>query len=146
MVLAAAMGCGQNSLPQREAPVGTPPGTQSPAAPSETALTALTGEYRLLDIDGEAVEAGTLSIVESDDGVGVVYAATLSGATYGRRLLTPRSKTTVTLQDAKVHQKFEEGEHKTTLDYEQNGNGVSVEIIECSPGACLVSVLSGSKN
>ncbi len=138
MVLVAAMGCGQKSLPQRETPVVPPSALESP-------LASLRGDYRLLDVDGETVGSGRLSVVEGEAGVGVTYAASLSGSTYGRKILSPRAKTEVTPIEGGVHQKYQEGEDKLTVDYVLSDSTLSVEVIECHPGSCLSTVLSAAK-
>lgn len=138
MVLMAAMGCGQKNLPQREAPVVPAPATESP-------LARLRGEYRLIEVDGDAVENGRLTVVESEQGVGVTYAASLSGTTYGRKILSPRAKTVVTVQEGGAHQKWEQGEEKLTVDYTLSEAVLTVAIVECTPGICLSTVLSAAK-
>ena len=79
LVLVANLGCSQGKVLQSEPPAVVPPPVVSP-------LSALLGEYRLLEVDGEAAEDGRLSVIEAEDGVGVAYAATLSGVASQRQV------------------------------------------------------------
>jgi hypothetical protein len=137
MVLVAALGCGTDKL-SLQTPVKAPE-----AKPS--ALTAVLGDYRLIDIDAEPVEAGELSIVDGEPGVGVQYTAQLSGAVYEKKVLTPKAKTTISKIDEKLHQKYEEGEDKVTVDYEASGSLLTIEVIECHPPLCIGTVLTAEK-
>lgn len=132
------MGCGQRDLTHDPIPY-LPPG------PVVSKLAPLVGEYRLLDIDGDAVDAGRLAVVEEDSGVGIVYSISVAGQTIGREVLTPKAATEITEENGHVHQKSGSGESKTSIDYLVEAGVLTLEITECTPGMCLVSVLSAAK-
>ncbi len=139
LVLSATVGCGRGQLTQGSGPPSPEP------APKASALQALVGDYRLVDIDGDAVEAGSLSVVEGDDGVGVVYSATLGGKYQERKVLSPKTETEIGESEGNVHQKFVNGDHKTLVDYYPAAGSLTLEITECHPGICLSNVLTAEK-
>ena len=138
--LAVVVGCGKTHSPiVPEIQPGPPPVAQSP-------LKALRGDYRLVEVDGDAVVSGTLSVEDGDDGFGIRYRATASGTTYERRVLTPQNKTDFSTENEHLHQKYEDDGHKITLDYELKEGALSVEVTECRPGVCVVTILSARAN
>lgn len=140
--LAVVVGCGKTPAPV--APEIQPGPGPGPAA--ESPLRPLRGQYQLVDVDGEAVDSGTLSVEDGEAGLGIRYSGTLYGSSLERKILTPVEGTVFTTDAGRLHQEYEAEGHKITLDYETRGTSLLVEISECQPGVCLVTVLSAVAN
>lgn len=135
VVLLALFGCGKGPGTRPQQDPGPPPSQESPLAP-------LAGAYRVVDVDGEPADSGELVVVDKGVEIGLSYSAVISGVAYARLLRTPASGTELSLVQGHVHTKYESGGYKLSIDYDRRDRDLLLEITECKPGVCLVTLLT----
>lgn len=106
------------------------------AAADYTLIQDLLGTYKLLEWNGEASVAGTLTIFANDNGVGIKVKPMAMASTPAPDLIvsSPKQDTTLVRETALLRQDYHVGETKIRLEYHISDGYLEIYTESCVPG------------